>query len=69
MKKEYDVCVIGSGAGGGPVALALSEAGYQVLVLEKGPWFTEKDFFLVAKGVFEEIGMPNSKLTINSKKK
>jgi len=31
--------------------------------------FTEKDFFLVAKGVFEEIGMPNSKLTINSKKK
>ncbi len=45
MNKEYDVCVIGSGAGGGPVALALSEAGYQVLVLEKGPWFTEKDFF------------------------
>ncbi len=45
MKKEFDVCIVGSGAGGSPVALALSEAGYEVLVLEKGPWFTEKDFY------------------------
>ena len=43
--KDFDVCIIGSGAGGGPVALTLAEAGYSVLVLEKGPWFTEKDFF------------------------
>ncbi len=42
---DYDVCVIGSGAGGGPVAYELSKAGYSVVVLEKGPWFTEKDFF------------------------
>jgi len=41
---DYDVCVIGSGAGGGPVALRLSQAGYSVLVIEKGPWLTEKDF-------------------------
>ncbi|WP_126456968.1 GMC family oxidoreductase [Sulfuriflexus mobilis] len=45
MNKHYDICIVGSGAGGGPVALALSEAGYSVLVLEKGPWFTEKDFY------------------------
>lgn len=45
MNKHYDICIVGSGAGGGPVALALSEAGYSVLVLEKGPWFTEEDFF------------------------
>lgn len=45
MSKHYDICIVGSGAGGGPVALALSEAGYSVLVLEKGPWFTEEDFY------------------------
>ena len=45
MSKDYDVCVIGSGAGGGPVALTLAQAGYAVLVLEKGPWFSEQDFY------------------------
>ncbi len=45
MSKDFDVCVIGSGAGGGPVALALAEAGYSVVVLEKGPWLREGDFF------------------------
>jgi choline dehydrogenase-like flavoprotein len=45
MERDFDVCVIGSGAGGGPVALALAEAGHSVLVLEKGPWLTERDFY------------------------
>ena len=44
MSKDFDVCVIGSGAGGGPVALTLAEAGYSVVVLEKGPWLKETDF-------------------------
>ena len=45
--KDFDVCVIGSGAGGGPVAYELAMAGYSVLVLvlEKGKWFKEEDFF------------------------
>jgi len=45
MSVDFDVCVIGSGAGGGPVALTLAQAGYSVVVLEKGPWFGEPDFY------------------------
>ena len=45
MSKKYDVCVVGSGAGAGPVIYELSKAGKSVLVLEKGPWMTEKDFY------------------------
>jgi len=48
MSTEYleaDVCVVGSGAGAGPVIYELSKAGHKVLVLEKGPWFTENEFY------------------------
>lgn len=40
---KYDVCVIGSGAGAGPVIYELSKAGYKVIVLEKGPWLKTED--------------------------
>jgi choline dehydrogenase-like flavoprotein len=39
-----DVVIIGSGAGGGPLALTLAEAGLEVLVLEKGPEYTREDY-------------------------
>ena len=45
MSYDYDVCVVGSGAGAGPIALELAKAGKSVLILEKGPWLTEKDFY------------------------
>ncbi|WDE11646.1 GMC family oxidoreductase [Thalassomonas haliotis] len=42
---SFDICVIGSGAGASPVAYSLAKAGAKVLVLEKGPWLTEKEFY------------------------
>ena len=45
MAADYDVCVVGSGAGAGPVVYTLAKAGHRVVVLEKGPWFTEADFY------------------------
>ncbi len=39
-----DVCIIGSGAGGSPIAYELANAGFSVVVLEKGENFTESDF-------------------------
>ena len=39
--KIFDICIVGSGAGAGSVAYTLSQAGYKVLVLEKGKWHTD----------------------------
>jgi choline dehydrogenase len=36
MEAEFDYVVVGSGAGGGPLACNLANAGYRVLVLEAG---------------------------------
>lgn len=36
-KKIYDVCIIGSGAGGGTAAKVLTEGGLSVVMLEAGP--------------------------------
>ena len=39
-----DFVVVGSGAAGGVMARELSQAGFEVLVLEQGPRFTAADF-------------------------
>lgn len=40
---EFDIVIIGSGAGGAPIAHELTKAGKTVLVLEKGPMYDAQD--------------------------
>ncbi|HVX38260.1 MAG TPA: GMC family oxidoreductase [Gemmatimonadaceae bacterium] len=44
QRPVYDVCIIGSGAGGGMAAYALTKAGARVVMLEAGKkWFASRD--------------------------
>ena len=44
MSESVDVCVVGSGAGGGTLAFWLARAGARVVLLEKGPRLDLPDF-------------------------
>jgi choline dehydrogenase-like flavoprotein len=44
MRDEFEIAVVGSGAGGGVVAAELAERGRDVLLLELGPHLTARDF-------------------------
>jgi choline dehydrogenase-like flavoprotein len=44
VRESADVCIVGSGCGGGASAKILAEAGKKVIVLEEGGHYTSKDF-------------------------
>ena len=56
---EVDFVIVGSGAAGGILAKELSGNGFRVVVLEQGPYLTEKDF------VHDEIKIREQDLLTN----
>ena len=42
MSNPYDAIIIGTGAGGGPMALRLAQAGKRILILERGPFLPQE---------------------------
>jgi choline dehydrogenase-like flavoprotein len=52
MPGNYDVIIIGSGAGGGTLARQLAPTGKRILILERGDWLKREALNWDAKAVF-----------------
>jgi choline dehydrogenase-like flavoprotein len=52
MANPYDAIIIGSGAGGGPLALRLAQAGKRILILERGPFLPQEKLNWSTSAVF-----------------
>src|SRR5689334_10085818 len=61
---EVDFVIVGSGAAGGVMARELSRNGFSVVVLEQGPWLTERDF---SHDIFWDLVHPDKSLRNNPK--
>ncbi|MEZ4597114.1 MAG: GMC family oxidoreductase [Chloroflexota bacterium] len=51
---DYDVIIIGSGAGGGTLAHALADTGKRILILERGGWLPREPENWDSRAVFVE---------------
>jgi choline dehydrogenase-like flavoprotein len=54
MANPYDAIIIGSGAGGGTLALHLARAGKRILILERGPFMPQEKLNWNTSAVFLE---------------
>jgi choline dehydrogenase-like flavoprotein len=52
MSNQYDAIVIGTGAGGGTLALHLAKAGKNILILERGPFMPQEKLNWDTQAVF-----------------
>ncbi len=52
MSTQYDVIVVGTGAGGGTLALHLAQAGKNILILERGPFMPQEQLNWDTQAVF-----------------
>ena len=52
MSTQYDVIIIGSGAGGGTLARHLAPSGKSILILERGDWLPREQENWDAEEVF-----------------
>jgi choline dehydrogenase-like flavoprotein len=53
QQKVYDVCIVGSGAGGGMAAMMLTQAGAEVALLEAGPMWNSATDSVMLKWPYE----------------
>jgi long-chain-alcohol oxidase len=60
---DCDVCVVGSGAGGGVAAAALARGGLDVVVLEAGPHLEDADFRLSELDAYRRLYLGAAALT------
>ncbi|GAC1435658.1 MAG: GMC family oxidoreductase [Terriglobales bacterium] len=52
MSTQYDAIIVGSGAGGGTLALHLARAGKNILILERGPFMPQEKLNWDTSAVF-----------------
>ncbi len=55
LRESADVCIVGSGCGGGASAKVLAEAGKKVIILEEGGYFRPRDFISSEEFAFTNL--------------